>query len=61
MALYEFSYIVLYNETKLTFSNNTATSKRGAIYSGVCNRKTPDHFQQSICFIVYYDSGIQPD
>ena len=61
IALYECSYIVLYNETKLTFSNNMAITKGGAIYSGVCNKKTPNHFQQSVCFIVYYDSGIHPD
>ena len=61
IALYECSYIVLYNKTKLTFSNNIAITKGGAIYSHVCNKKTPNHFQQSVCFIVYYDSGIHPD
>ena len=61
IALYKCSYIVLYNETNLTCINNMANTQGGAIFSGVCNKKTPNRFQQSDCFIVYYDSGIHPD
>ena len=52
IALYECSYIVLYNETKLTFCNNIAITKGQAIHSGVCNKKTPNNFQQNVCFII---------
>ena len=58
IALYECSYIVLYNETKLAFINNTATSRGGAIYSGPCNSQQD---QSGYCFIVYYNSYVHPD
>ena len=58
IALYECSYIVLYNQTKLAFINNTATSKGGAIYSGPCNSQQT---QSGYCFIVYYNSYVHPD
>ena len=61
IALYDCSYIVLYNETKLTFSNNTANTQGGAIYSGFCSRQISSYFQHSVCFIVYYDPDIHPD
>ena len=61
IALYDCSYIVLYNETKLTFSNNTATSKGGAIYYGLCNTQRHCHFQLSYCFVRYYISSVHPD
>ena len=52
IALYECSYIVLYNETKLAFINNIAHHSGGAIYSGLCNS------QQTHYFIVYYNSNV---
>ena len=58
IALYECSYIVLYNESKLAFINNTATSKGGAIYSGPCDSQQT---QSGYCFIVYYNSDVHPD
>ena len=58
IALYECSYIVLYNETKLAFINNTATFRGGAIYSGPCKSQQT---QSGYCFIVYYNSNIHPD
>ena len=58
IALYECSYIVLYNETKLAFNDNTATFRGGAIYSGPCNSQQT---QSSCCFIVYYNSDVHPD
>ena len=58
IALYECSYIVLYNETKLAFINNTAYHSGGAIYSGSCNSQQD---QSDYCFIVYYNSYIHPD
>ena len=61
IALYECSYIVLYNETKLTFINNTATFKGGAIYNGLCNTQRTCHFQLSCCFVRYYVSNVHPD
>ena len=61
IALYECSYIVLYNETKLIFINNTATSKGGAIYTGLCNTQRTCHFQLSCCFVRYYISNVHPD
>ena len=61
IALYECSYIVLYNETKLTFINNTATFKGGAIYTGLCNTQRTCHIQLSCCFVRYYISNVHPD
>ena len=61
IALYECSYIVLYNETKLTFINNIATSKGAAIYSGFCNTQRACQFQLSCCFVRYYISSVHPD
>ena len=58
IALYECSYIVLYNETKLTFISNIGTSKGEAIYSGPCNSQQD---QSGYCFIVYYNSNVHPD
>ena len=58
IALYECSYIVLYNETKLAFINNTATFRGEAIYSGPCNSQQD---QSGYCFIVYYNSNVHPD
>ena len=61
IALYECSYIVLYNETKLTFINNTATFEGGAIYTGLCNTQRACQFQLSCCFVRYYISNVHPD
>ena len=58
IALYECSYIVLYNETKLVFFNNIAHYNGGAIYSGPCNSQQD---QSGYCFIVYYNSNVHPD
>ena len=59
IALYECSYIVLYNETKLAFNNNTVYSiQGGAIFSGPCNSQRT---QLGCCFIVYYNSDVHPD
>ena len=61
IALYECSYIVLYNGTKLTLINNTAIFKGGAIYSGICNTQRTCHFQLSCCFVRYHISNVHPD
>ena len=58
IALYDCSFIVLHNATRLWFANNKASSLGGAIYSGYCS-----HFssQPSRCFMRYYKPTLHPD
>ena len=55
IALFDCSYVVVYSNTQLKFTNNYVSDKGGAIYSGPCT------FNSSQCFIQYYRPHIHPN
>jgi predicted outer membrane repeat protein len=57
IALYDCSYIKVYDDTKLTFINNVAKKFGGAIYSGECRGLSQTASLSSYCFISYYIYG----
>jgi len=58
ISLFESSYIILYEDIELNFTNNIATGKGGAIYStGVTQR---DLISSHYCFIVYSNLSVSP-
>ena len=61
IALFDCSYVVVYSNTQLNFTNNYASDKGGAIYSGPCTFNGDNIIPASQCFIQYYRPHIHPD
>ena len=58
ISLFESSYIILFEDIELNFTNNTATGKGGAIYStGVTQRGL---ISSHYCFIVHSNLSVPP-
>ena len=61
IALFDCSYVVVYPNTQLNFTNNHVSDKGGAIYSGLCTFNGDNIIPVSQCFIQYYRPHIHPD
>ena len=61
IALFDCSYVVVYPNTQLKFTNNYVSDKGGAIYSGPCTFNDDNVIPASQCFIQYYRPHIHPD
>lgn len=58
ISLYESSYLVLSENTKLYFGGNTALGKGGAIYATGATQR--DLISNQFCFILYFDPTVSP-
>jgi len=58
IALLGNMYLIIYNDTRLNFTGNTALSKGGAIYN--LSPSERDFISTKKCFVYYYDLTVAP-
>ena len=61
IALYDCSYLLITNNTKYIFTNNSANVHGGAIYSDTCTSNDQPTTLSSKCFIQYFKSEVHPN
>ena len=61
IALFDCSYLLIYNNTKYIFTSNSANVHGGAIYSDICTSNDQPTTLSSKCFIQYFKSEVHPN